>query len=145
MIRRIGTVFQNPEHQFVTSTVREELEFGPRLAGLDDETVAARVQELLERLGLEDRADQQPFTLSGGQKRRLSVASALAAAPRLLFIDEPTFGQDAVTWGELASLVNELLAEGVAVVAVTHDAEFVEAIGARIVRLEPRHDVEAAS
>lgn len=136
LIRRIGTVFQNPEHQFVTSSVRAELEHGPRLAGLDEEEVSRRADALLASLGLADRADQQPFTLSGGQKRRLSVASALAAAPDVLVIDEPTFGQDALTWGELASLVNELLREGRAVVAVTHDEEFAEAVNARIVRME---------
>ena len=138
LIRRIGTVFQNPEHQFVTSSVREELEHGPRLAGLDEDEVSRRAGVLLASLGLADRADQQPFTLSGGQKRRLSVASALAAAPDVLVIDEPTFGQDALTWGELASLVNDLLREGRAVVAVTHDEEFAEAVNARIVRMEVR-------
>jgi energy-coupling factor transport system ATP-binding protein len=142
LISRIGTVFQNPEHQFVTRSVRSELEHGPRLAGMPEDEIAARVDELLARLGLADRADQQPFTLSGGQKRRLSVASALAAAPEVLIVDEPTFGQDAVTWGELAALFNELLADGVAVVAVTHDSAFVEAIGARVVELAPQPRVQ---
>ncbi|GAA1347158.1 ABC transporter ATP-binding protein [Falsarthrobacter nasiphocae] len=140
LIRRIGTVFQNPEHQFVTSTVAGELEHGPRLAGMPEEEVASIRDRLLAQLGLEDRAEQQPFTLSGGQKRRLSVASALAAAPGLLIVDEPTFGQDARTWAELAGLFNALLDEGVAVIAVTHDAAFADAIGARVLRLAATAD-----
>ena len=68
--------------------------------------------------------DANPYTLSGGEKRRLSVATVLAAHPQVLVLDEPTFGQDANTWAELASFLSELLDAGTAVVSVTHDAEF---------------------
>ena len=98
LVTRIGSVFQNPEHQFVAATVRDELAAGPRAIGEPDAVVRERVGELLERLALEGLADANPFTLSGGQKRRLSVATALATRPRVLVLDEPTFGQDANTW-----------------------------------------------
>ncbi|MGO2002824.1 ATP-binding cassette domain-containing protein [Arthrobacter rhombi] len=138
LVGRIGTVFQEPEHQFVTTTVRAELAFGPRHARTPgsktrlytDAHITERVDELLDRLGLRHLADANPFTLSGGEKRRLSVATVLAARPRLLILDEPTFGQDANTWQELALLLREQLDEGVAVVAVTHDAAFAAALGA---------------
>ncbi|MFJ6079456.1 ABC transporter ATP-binding protein [Pseudarthrobacter sp. NPDC092419] len=124
LIERIGTVFQEPEHQFVTGTVRDELLFGPRHLGHGEE----RVDELLERLRLTALVDANPYTLSGGEKRRLSVATVLAASPQVLVLDEPTFGQDANTWAELASFLSELLDQGTSVVAVTHDAEFTAAL-----------------
>jgi energy-coupling factor transport system ATP-binding protein len=130
LLTRIGSVFQNPEHQFLASTVRDELAAGPRALRLAEPEVSARVEELLDRLALDAIADANPFTLSGGQKRRLSVGTALAARPRLLVLDEPTFGQDARTWEGLVALLAQLRAQGHAVVAATHDAEFTAAIGA---------------
>jgi energy-coupling factor transport system ATP-binding protein len=130
LLTRIGTVFQDPEHQFLARTVREELEIGPHALGAPRPEL---VDELLERLRLTRLARANPFTLSGGEQRRLSVATALATRPRLLVLDEPTFGQDAVTWAELVALVAELLVEGTGIVAATHDAEFVDALaGARL-------------
>jgi energy-coupling factor transport system ATP-binding protein len=125
LIARIGTVFQEPEHQFVTGKVLDELMFGPRHLGHGEE----RVDELLQRLRLGELVDANPYTLSGGEKRRLSVATVLAAHPQVLVLDEPTFGQDANTWAELASFLSELLDAGTAVVSVTHDAEFSSALG----------------
>jgi energy-coupling factor transport system ATP-binding protein len=123
---RIGSVFQNPEHQFVTDTVRAELALGG--------ASPATVDELLARLYLDRLALANPFTLSGGEQRRLSVATALAAAPRVLILDEPTFGQDLRTWRELVTLLADLRDEGRALVLVTHDPQLVTAIGDR--RLE---------
>jgi energy-coupling factor transport system ATP-binding protein len=125
---RIGTVFQEAQHQFVASSVRDELAVGPRRLRLRDGEVAARVDELLERLRLAHLAAANPFTLSGGEQRRLSVATALATRPRLLVLDEPTFGQDSRTWAELVALLTELLDQGAGVVAVTHDQALVSAL-----------------
>ena len=131
LVPLIGSVFQNPEHQFVASTVRAELEVGPHALKRPPD----RVDELLERLRLTALERANPFTLSGGEQRRLSVATALATSPRMLMLDEPTFGQDAVTWAELVALIAELTDEGTAVVAATHDAEFVAALADRTVSL----------
>lgn len=131
LLTRIGTVFQTPEHQFLAATAREELAIGPRALGLAPEEIDARVDGLLERLGLAALAGANPFTLSGGQKRRLSVAAVLATRPRVLVLDEPTFGQDAVTWSAVVALLEELRADGAALVAATHDLRFVDALGAR--------------
>ena len=128
LVTRIGTVFQDPEHQFVTSTVREELLVGPRRAGLGEAQAAARADELMDRLGLARLAGANPFTLSGGEKRRLSVATAIATAPRIVVADEPTFGQDAQTWRSLAELLADLRDEGAALVLVTHDEALVTAL-----------------
>lgn len=125
LARHVGTVFQHAEDQFVTAGVGEELRFSARRAGLSPPEVEARVDELLERLRLTSLADMHPYTLSGGEKRRLSVATALgsgpARAPYLLALDEPTFGQDTRTWGELVDLLADLRAGGSAVLMATHD------------------------
>lgn len=137
LVSRIGSVFQNPEHQFVATTVRDELSAGPRAVGETDERIRSRVDELLERLALDRLAEANPFTLSGGQKRRLSVATALATRPRVLLLDEPTFGQDASTWAQLVEIIGRLRADGHAIVAATHDAAFVAAVGAHELLLQP--------
>lgn len=119
--RRIGTVFQNPEHQFVARTVAGELRIG--------DPDPARVDMLMDSLRLDHLAGANPFTLSGGEKRRLSVATALVGGPRLLLLDEPTFGQDDHTFQELARLLRELTDEGVTVAAVTHDPDYMATLG----------------
>lgn len=142
MLSRIGYVFQEPEYQFIRGTVREELELGPRRlaaltrAPLNEDDLAARTDDLAARLRLTHLLDANPFTLSGGEKRRLSVASALATAPRILILDEPTFGQDARTWAELVDLIRELLAGGTAVISITHDEDYTAALGGNHITLE---------
>jgi len=128
LVRRIGTVFQNPEQQFLTGRLRDELALGPLRSGSHATAAHATAEELLDRLGLTAYADANPYTLSGGQQRRLSVATALATSPRVLVLDEPTFGQDAQTWRELVTLLAERRAAGCAVVVVTHDADLVRAL-----------------
>lgn len=137
LLTRIGTVFQEPEHQLLARTVREELEVGPRALGLTTDETAARVDDLLERLRLMRLERANPYTLSGGEKRRLTVAAALATAPRVLVLDEPTFGQDARTWAELVALLARLRDEGSAIVTITHDEAVVDALHARRLVLCP--------
>jgi len=145
LVTRIGMVFQDPEHQFVTRSVREELAFSPRRAGVEADVVQARVSGLLQRLHLEQVADANPYTLSGGQQRRLSVGTALAAQPRLLVLDEPTFGQDAITWADLVTLLREQVRAGTAIVAVTHDEAFAQALDARRVLVQDGRAQEVAA
>jgi energy-coupling factor transport system ATP-binding protein len=128
LVTRIGSVFQDPEHQFVAGSVREELAVGPRASKIAPAEIARRVDEVAVRLRLADLMDVNPFMLSGGEKRRLSVATALVSAPPLLVLDEPTFGQDSRTWAELVQLLAELLNAGSSIVSITHDAAFVDAI-----------------
>lgn len=144
---RIGYVFQDPEHQFVSTTVAKELEVGPRHAGAranrkhrrreaplaaEDQ---ARIDDLVARLGLQGLEEANPFELSGGQKRRLSVATVLVTAPKVVFLDEPTFGQDRRTFIELVNLVRELNDSGVTVISVTHDETYVKALGDEVITL----------
>lgn len=135
LLTRIGTVFQEPEHQFLAATVRDELAVGPRALKLSSADTDARVDELLQRLRLEGLAEANPFTLSGGEKRRLSVATVLSTRPRIMVLDEPTFGQDSRTWQELVALLAELVGEGRSVIAMTHDQLFVKALADHEVQL----------
>jgi energy-coupling factor transporter ATP-binding protein EcfA2 len=122
---RIGFVFQNPEHQFIAPTVFDELAHGLRLRHVPDAEISTRVDEMLTRFGLEHKADVHPFLLSGGEKRRLSVGTALITRPRVLALDEPTFGQDRARAAELLDLLRNLRAEGTTIVIVTHDLQLV--------------------
>ena len=153
MLGRISMVFQEPEYQFLASTVAEELAIGPRAAGMSEEEIMPLVEEHMEALGLATLARANPMTLSGGEKRRLSVATALVSAPELLILDEPTFGQDRGTWLGLVRLLRAALARGVTLVSITHDPAFVAAMGQRVVDLgslgsrgggEPRDFAESA-
>ena len=135
LLGRMSMVFQEPEYQFLAATVAEELAIGPRAAGMSEAEIAPLVDEHLEALGLTKLARANPMTLSGGEKRRLSVATALISAPELLILDEPTFGQDRGTWLGLVRLLRAALECGVTLVSITHDPAFVAAMGQRIVDL----------
>lgn len=128
LLSRIGTVFQDPEHQFIASTVRDELLVGPRILRATEAEQGRLVDAIAPRLRLDHLLRANPFTLSGGEKRRLSVATALVTAPRMLVLDEPTFGQDARTWQELVALLAELADGGAGLVLITHDRELVTAL-----------------
>ena len=135
LLGRMSMVFQEPEYQFLASTVAEELAIGPRAVGMTEEEIAPLVEEHLEALGLAKLARANPMTLSGGEKRRLSVATALISAPELLILDEPTFGQDRGTWLGLVRLLRAALERGVTLVSITHDPAFVAAMGQRVIDL----------
>ena len=124
---RIGFVFQNPEHQFVARTVSEELRVAPKVMRVDPPE--ARIAQLVESLRLEHLLEANPFTLSGGEKRRLSVATALVTAPEVLLLDEPTFGQDPRTFVELVRLLRQLADDGTTIASITHDLLFIQALG----------------
>ena len=140
---RISYVFQNPEHQFVTGSVLEEVSLGPSRTGMDEADARTLAMGLLKRFNLDQYARANPYTLSGGEKRRLTVASALAAAPRVLLLDEPTFGQDRNTWMQMVELIQGLRADAVSVIVVTHDRELVTALGARVIELVAERQEQA--
>ncbi len=121
-------MFQDPAHQFVARSVREELAVGPRTLDLDD--VDARVEELLDAFALRHLADVNPFTLSGGEQRRLAIGTVVAARPPVVVLDEPTSGQDRATWQAVVDRLGALADAGTAVVVVTHDRDLVRALDA---------------
>ena len=134
---RISYVFQNPEHQFATGSVLDEVMLGPLRVGVEESQARERARTLLRRFDLLRYENANPYTLSGGEKRRLTVAAALASAPRVLILDEPTFGQDRCTWMQMVQLIHGLRSDGVSIIVVTHDRELVTALGARVIELQP--------
>ena len=140
-----GVVFQNPEHQFVTGRVIDEVRHGLVGAGVPGPEATHRATRMLERLHLSHLEAADPFTLSGGEQRRLSVGTALALDPGILLLDEPTFGQDPATWAELVGIIADHRDAGGAVVMATHDPDLVRALGAREVRLAGRDAIGTPS
>lgn len=134
--RRLSYVFQYPEHQFVGGTVRDEVLFGLRVRHQEPRAAQRRTQDVLERFGLASLAEASPYTLSHGQKRRLSVATALVTEPEMLILDEPTFGQDRRHTDELMSTLRGLHGEGRTIVVITHDLSLVAEHACRVVALD---------
>jgi energy-coupling factor transport system ATP-binding protein len=130
--RLIGYVFQNPEHQFVARTVYDELAFGLRVMKLDEGEVKRRVDKALVEFGLAGMAERNPFSLSQGQKRRLSVATMLVVGQRVLILDEPTFGQDEANAAALMQRLEQLQRRGITIIIITHDLRLVAEYAARV-------------
>ncbi len=137
LVKYVGYVFQNPDHQLFTNSVEEELAFGPRNYGVPEEEIRERVEEALRLLELEEFRKAHPHALSRGQRRRLAVASVLTMQPQILVLDEPTTGQD---WGHSTMLMNlaKRLNEekGVTVIFITHDMRLVAEYADRVVLMD---------
>lgn len=120
--RSLGVVFQSPERQLFASTVADEVAFGPRQQGLAEDEVALRVSRALEQVGLPtDMSRRSPFTLSGGEQRRVALASALAMEPSILLLDEPMAGLDPAGRMAFEELVVDLVRAGRGALVVSHD------------------------
>lgn len=133
--RRVGLVFQYPEHQLFEETVFADIAFGPRNMGLEGEELTRRVREAMEMVGLdyESLKDRSPFELSGGQMRRVAIAGVLAMKPKGLVLDEPTAGLDPRGRNEILQQVKELHRRfGLTVVLVSHRMEDVARLADRL-------------
>lgn len=131
--RKIGLVFQNPDHQFFCETAEEEIAFALRNFGFADGAVHERVEWALTLLGLAEHRKSSPFMLSGGEKKRLALASVLAWDPAVLILDEPTIGQDHNQKEKLRKFISKLTAQAKTVIIVTHDVEFVAECNPRVI------------
>lgn len=117
----VGYVFQNPDHQIFANSVFDEVAFGLRNFGVEEDEIRERVREVLGRVHMEHTAEVHPFTLGRGERQRVAVASVLALRPEILVIDEPTTGQDWQGAVAMLELVKELNREGNTIVMITHD------------------------
>jgi energy-coupling factor transport system ATP-binding protein len=135
MARRVGYVFQNPDHQIFAATVREELSFGLRVQGTPADEADRRVSEALETFGLAAFLDLPPASLGYGQRRLVALASVLITQPDILILDEPTDGLDARSELEIMKAVQRFNENGRTVLLITHDMKLVANYARRIVAL----------
>ena len=130
---RIGIVFQDPDDQLFTPSVIEDVEYGPKNLKLPPEDVKARSSHVLDKMGISHLKDRPPHRLSFGEKKKVSLATALVLKPELLILDEPTANLDLVSRRGLIDTLNELSRGGTTIVVSTHDAEAIPELADRIV------------
>jgi len=135
LARQVGYLFQAPEQQIFSATVRQELAFGPRNLGLAPAEVEARVEGALARFALDSVADQPPAIMSYGLRRRVTLASLAAMDPPVLVLDEPTVGLDAPGRRETFEWLTELQADGRTILLVTHDMALAAEYADRVIVL----------
>jgi energy-coupling factor transport system ATP-binding protein len=133
LARKVGFVFQNPDHQLFSETVEEEISFALRNFGYDEPTMNERVTWALNLLDLTEYRKVSPFMLSGGERKRVALASVLAWDPKIVILDEPTIGQDNQQKERLRQFIVQLNRQGKTVIIVTHDIEFVAECKPRVV------------
>ena len=122
--RRVGIVFQEAENQILAVTVEGEVSFGPMNLGLPVDAVQRRTEAALEAMGLEEYAERSPQYLSGGEKKRVTIADILAMSPDVILLDEPTASLDPENAARLEEILDELTRAGIALVVSTHDVDY---------------------
>jgi energy-coupling factor transport system ATP-binding protein len=133
LAKKVGFVFQNPDHQLFSETVEEEISFALKNFGYEEETIKERVDWALNLLDLTEYRKVSPFMLSGGERKRVALASVLAWDPEIIILDEPTIGQDHQQKERLSQFIIQLNRQHKTVIIVTHDVEFVAECQPKIV------------
>jgi energy-coupling factor transport system ATP-binding protein len=136
LARNAGFVFQNPDHQLFSETVEDEIAFALKNFGFEEEAIEKRITWALNLLGLAQYRKTSPFLLSGGERKRVALASVLAWNPETLILDEPTIGQDYQQKEKLRQFIVQMQTQGKTVVIVTHDVEFVAECNPRVVLMK---------
>jgi energy-coupling factor transport system ATP-binding protein len=136
LARNVGFVFQNPDHQLFSETVEEEIAFALKNFGFEPKAIEDRVTWALELLSIAQYRKTSPFLLSGGERKRVALASVLAWDPKTLILDEPTIGQDHEQKEILRQFIMQLQTQKKTVVAVTHDVEFVAECNPRVILMK---------
>jgi cobalt/nickel transport system ATP-binding protein len=141
--KKVGLVFQNSDVQLFSSTVWDEIAFGPVQLGLTRDEVEERVNDLLRMLEIESLKDRPPYQLSGGEKKKVAIAATLAVNPDVLLLDEPVLGLDPRTQSWFVELLEELHIAGKTIVTATHDLVVAERISDRAIVLGEDHTIAA--
>lgn len=140
---RVGFIFQNSDAQVFSPTVSEEIAFGPLQMGWPRARVEGRIGDVLEMLGIVDLADRAPYQLSGGEKKRVAIASVLVMNPEVILFDEPTAALDPRTQHWLVDLIAELGRSGKTIVMATHDLDVLDVVADRCVVFSEAHSIVA--
>lgn len=135
MAREVGLSFQNPNDQLFHDSVEAEVRYGPKNIGLGEEEMEANVEDVIDRMGLEDVRDRNPYDMGQAKRKHVAVASVLAMNTPVVVLDEPTGGQDAGGVELLGNLVEDLANEGKLVIVITHDVGFAAAHADRVIAL----------
>ena len=135
LARKVGYVFQNPNHQLFTTSVRLELAFGPSNIGIDEAEIETRVQQAAEFFEVEELSDQHPYRLSFPSRKLIAMASIYSMGPSVFVLDEPTTGQDHRGSNMVRKLVNRLRDEGKTVIIVSHDMALIAEVADRVIAL----------
>lgn len=136
LARNVGFVFQNPDHQLFSETVEDEIAFALKNFGFEQNVIEERVTWALELLSIAQYRKTSPFLLSGGERKRVALASVLAWDPQTLVLDEPTIGQDHEQKEKLRQFIMQMQTQKKTIVAVTHDVEFVAECNPRVVLMK---------
>ncbi len=141
--KKVGLIFQNSEAQLFCPTVMDEIKFGPLQLDIPENNINQRVHDVMEMLNIENLKDRAPYTLSGGEKKKVAIASVLSINPDVLLLDEPTNGLDPRTQRWLLELLIELRKTGKTVVIATHDLGIVEEVSERAIVFSEDHRIVA--
>lgn len=139
---KVGFVFQNSDVQLFSPTVYEEIAFGPLQLNVTPEEVETRVEDVLEMMGIAKLRDRSPHTLSGGEKKKVCIATVLVNNPEVLLLDEPSAGLDPRTQLWLVELLQELGQAGKTIVTATHDLEIMDQISKRAIVMGENHRIK---
>lgn len=139
--KRIGFIFQNSNAQLFCSTVYDEVAFGPRQMGLSEDEVQRRVNDCLELLDIKDLKDREPYNLSGGEKKRVAIASVLSLNPEVLVLDEPLNEIDPKGKKFIRELLIKLNESGKTIICSTHEFGYVKGIFKRGIVFSEDHHV----
>lgn len=139
--QQMGYVFQNADTQLFCGSVEEEISFGPIQMGLSEEKVKQRTEDSLRLFGIEKLRERPPYHLSGGEKRKVSLACILSMNPEVLILDEPLAGLDENTQKMLIDFLKKFHAAGKTLIIITHNNQLAKKLGTRFIQMNENHEL----
>ena len=139
--QQMGYVFQNADTQLFCGSVEEEIAFGPTQMGLSENEIRQRTEDCLKLFGIEKLRERPPYHLSGGEKRKVSLACILSMNPEVLILDEPLAGLDENTQKMLIDFLKKFHVSGKTLIIITHNNQLAKELGTRFIRMNYKHEI----
>ena len=139
--QQMGYVFQNADTQLFCGSVEEEIAFGPTQMGLSENEIRQRTEDCLKLCGIEKLRERPPYHLSGGEKRKVSLACILSMNPEVLILDEPLAGLDENTQKMLIDFLKKFHVSGKTLIIITHNNQLAKELGTRFIRMNDKHEI----